>query len=336
MEAKRIAVIGAGSYGTCLAILLAGKGHDVALWCRSRDLAEELRAGRENTVYLPGYELPASVHITTELAQAVTGAHIVLGVTPSHAVRQVLGEAASYFDDEVIVVNASKGLELGTLDRIDQIYAEVFSDEIADRATYLSGPTFAKEVAAGQPSAIVVAGSDPQSAQTVQEAFSTERFRVYWSDDVIGVQIGGALKNVVAICAGMSDGLGFGHNARAALITRGLAEIARIGTALGANPLTFSGLSGLGDLVLTCAGDMSRNRQVGLALGKGKTLDEITRDMRMVAEGVTTTKVARDLAERIGVASPLADFAYGVLYDGQPAADGLRHLMSRALKAERG
>jgi glycerol-3-phosphate dehydrogenase (NAD(P)+) len=336
MDPKRIAVIGAGSYGTCLAILLAGKGHEVALWCRSADLAEELRAGRENTIYLPGYELPAGIIVTTDLAQAVTGARVVLGVTPSHAVRDVLGRAVEYFTDDVIVVNASKGLEEGTLDRIDQIYTEVFPDDVAQRATYLSGPTFAKEVAAGQPSAIVIAGRDTASVRVVQETFSTRRFRVYSSDDIIGVQIGGALKNIVAICAGMSDGLGFGHNARAALITRGLAEIARIGARLGANPLTFSGLSGMGDLVLTCAGDLSRIRQVGLALGKGRSLEQITGEMRMVAEGVKTTRVAKELAASIGVEAPLAGFAYGVLYEGLPAADGLEQLMGRALKAERG
>jgi glycerol-3-phosphate dehydrogenase (NAD(P)+) len=335
MSAQRIAVIGAGSYGTCLAILLSGKGHDVSLWCRSAQLASELTESRKNAFYLPGYELPAGVAVTTDLREAVRGCAIVVGVTPSHAIRDVLGRAAASFEPDVVVVNASKGLEEGTLDRIDQIYSEVFPRDVARRATFLSGPTFAKEVAAGQPSAIVVAGRDRAATQLIQQAFSTDRFRVYSSDDVIGVQVGGALKNVVAICAGMSDGLGFGHNARAALITRGLAEISRIGVKLGANPLTFAGLSGLGDLVLTCAGDLSRNRQVGLALGRGRKLDEIVGETRMVAEGVKTAKVARDLAETIGVDAPLAQFAYGVLYEGLPAAAGLTALMGRALRAER-
>ena len=202
----------------------------------------------------------------------MSGAELVLGVTPTLAVREVIGAAAAYLAPGAAVVNASKGLEEGTLDRIDQIYAEILPPEVAARATYLSGPTFARELAAGKPSAIVVAGRDSSATERVQHALATERFRVYRSDDVVGVQIGGALKNVVAIAAGLADGLDFGLNGRAALITRGLAEIARVGVALGAEPLTFSGLSGLGDLVLTCSGELSRNRRVGLALGAGKKL----------------------------------------------------------------
>jgi len=330
-----IGVLGAGSYGTCLAKLLADAGHNVSLWARSKELAKEIEETRENSPYLPGYKLPPSATVTTDLATAVRGRAIVLAVTPSHAAREVLSAAAADFEDGVVVVNASKGLEIGTFDRIDQIYTEIFPSSVAARATYLSGPTFAKEVAAGQPSAIVVAGRDPESTRLIQETFSTERFRVYSSEDIIGVQIGGALKNVVAICAGISDGLGFGHNARAALITRGLAEISRIGVRLGAEPMTFAGLSGMGDLVLTCAGDLSRNRQVGLALGRGKSLEEITRDMRMVAEGVKTTKVAHELAAKLGVEAPLSDFAHAVLYEGVTASEGLQALMSRALKSER-
>lgn len=330
-----IGVIGAGSFGTCLAIQAAEAGHDVTLWCREPELAETITNTRENESYLPGHKLAESAVVTSDLAEAVTGKKIVLGVTPSFAVREVLGKAAEHFDEDVIVVNASKGLEEGSFARIDQVYTEIFSPEIAERACYLSGPTFAKEVAAGQPSAIVVASRVQEAAETVQQALSTERFRVYWSDDIIGVQIGGALKNVVAICAGISDGLGFGQNARAALITRGLAEISRIGVALGADPLTFMGLSGMGDLVLTCAGDMSRNRQVGLKLGRGRKLDEIIGEMHMVAEGVKTTRVAHQLAQQLGVSAPLAHFAYSVLYEDKPAADGLKVLMGRALKAER-
>jgi glycerol-3-phosphate dehydrogenase (NAD(P)+) len=331
----KIAVVGAGSYGTCLAALLGGKGHDVTLWCRSADMAESLVSTRENTVYLPGFQLPENVNITSDLAVAITDSAIVLGVTPSHAVRDVLGRAAAHFADGVIVVNASKGLEEGTFARVDQIYADIFPEEVARRATYLSGPTFAKEVAARMPSAIVIAGHDPKTTKVVQEQFSTDRFRVYSSDDVIGVQIGGALKNIVAICAGISDGLGFGHNARAALITRGLAEISRIGARLGANPLTFSGLSGMGDLVLTCAGDLSRNRRVGLALGKGQKIDDIISEMRMVAEGVKTTKVAHQLAAKIGVEAPLTAYANGVLHEGKTAQEGITELMTRTLRAER-
>lgn len=333
--ALSIGVVGAGSYGTCLAIMAAEAGHRVTLWCREPELADTIRESRENPVYLPGHRLAESAEITPDLAAAVAGKDMVLGVTPSHAARDVFGRAAEHLTEEVVVVNCSKGLEEETFARVDQIYTEVLPGEVAERACYLSGPTFAKEVAAGQPSAIVVASRDGDAASLVQEALSTERFRVYSSDDVIGIQIGGALKNVVAICAGISDGLGFGHNARAALITRGLAEISRIGLALGADPLTFMGLSGMGDLVLTCAGDLSRNRQVGLALGRGRKLKDIVSEMRMVAEGVKTARVTHQLAARLGVEAPLADFAYGVLYEDRPAAEGLSTLMSRALKRER-
>jgi glycerol-3-phosphate dehydrogenase (NAD(P)+) len=332
---REIAVIGAGSYGTCLAKLLGDKGHRVRFWCRSPDAARELDATRESAAYLPGFRLGPTVAVTSDLAAAVRGASIVLGVTPSHAVRQVLGAAAAELAPGAIVVNASKGLEEGTLARIDEIYGAILPPAVAARAAYLSGPTFAKEVAAGKPSVIVVAGRDGAAVRAVQEAFSTDRFRVYASDDVIGVQLGGALKNVIAICAGVSDGMGAGDNARAALITRGLAEIARIGVRLGADPLTFAGLSGLGDLVLTCAGALSRNRTVGLELAKGRTIAEITGEMRMVAEGVKTTRVARELAAKLGVPAPLTEFLYGVLYEGKPAAAGITDLMTRSLKHER-
>jgi glycerol-3-phosphate dehydrogenase (NAD(P)+) len=294
-----------------------------------------MRASRENAAYLPGYRLQPSIAITTDVAEAVRGARIVLGVTPTHAVRDVFGRAAASLAADAVVVNASKGLEEGTLKRIDQIYADVLPAAVSSRAVFLSGPTFAREVAAALPSAIVIAGHDHAAVALVQSAFATERFRVYSSDDVVGVQLGGALKNVVAICAGVSDGLGAGQNARAALITRGLAEISRIGVKLGANPLTFAGLSGLGDLVLTCAGELSRNRQVGLALAGGKQIGEIVAEMRMVAEGIKTTKVARELAAELGVEAPLIEWMYGVLYEGRDVRAGVGELMTRTLKHER-
>lgn len=330
-----IAVVGAGSYGTCLAILLGRQGHDVRLWCRSEEMRRELDERRENTIYLPGHRLPDEVRLTTRLDEAVGGASIVLGVTPSHAVRDVLGRAAPHLAPDAIVVNASKGLEEAGHARMDQVHAEILPPRVAARATYLSGPTFAKEVAQGLPSVIVIAGRDPNTTRTAQEAFSSERFRVYSSDDVVGVQLGGALKNVIAICAGISDGLGLGNNARAALITRGLAEIARIGAREGANPLTFAGLSGLGDLVLTCTGELSRNRRVGLALASGKKIGDITAEMRMVAEGVKTARAAHELAASLGVRAPLSDTAYGILYEDQPVAAALRDLMTRSLRDER-
>ncbi|HWM88074.1 MAG TPA: NAD(P)H-dependent glycerol-3-phosphate dehydrogenase [Kofleriaceae bacterium] len=332
---QTIAVIGAGSYGTCLAIMLGRKGHEVRLWCRSDEMRGELEERRENAVYLPGHDLPPEVSVTSRLDQAVAGARIVLGVTPSHAVRGVLGQAVPYLEPDVIVVNASKGLEEESHARMDQVYDQILPAPLATRATFLSGPTFAKEVAAGLPSVIVIAGRDTAATRLVQEAFSSERFRVYSSDDIVGIQLGGALKNVIAICAGICDGLGLGNNARAALITRGLAEIARIGARQGANPLTFAGLSGLGDLVLTCTGELSRNRKVGLALATGKKIGDIISEMRMVAEGVKTARAAHELARSLGVRAPLSDTAYGILYQDRPVADAIGDLMTRSLRDER-
>jgi glycerol-3-phosphate dehydrogenase (NAD(P)+) len=329
-----IAVIGTGSYGTALAKVWGERGHRVTLWCRRAELAEEIEHTRENAAYLPGCKLPATVSPTHDLAEAVRGKPIVVGVTPSHALREVLGRAAPHLDPDVIVVNASKGLEEGTLLRVDEMYAEIFSPAIAARAVYLSGPTFAAELAQRLPSAIVIAGRDEATRERAQRELAADRFRVYTSDDVVGVLLGGALKNVVAIGAGISDGLGFGLNARAALITRGLAEITRLGVRLGANPLTFAGLSGLGDLVLTCSGELSRNRRVGLAVGRGQKIADVIAEMRMVAEGVKTTRVAHQLAEKSGVEAPVARYMYRVLYEDLPAAEGLAELMGRALKDE--
>jgi glycerol-3-phosphate dehydrogenase (NAD(P)+) len=298
-------------------------------------MAAELMASRENRAYLPGYRLPDAVTVTADLEVAIRGKAIVVGVTPSHAIRDVLGRAAAWLEPDVIVVNASKGLEDGTLQTIDRVYADIFPERIAGRATFLSGPTFAAEIAGGMPSAIVLAGRDPATAALVQRALSTDRFRTYVTDDVIGVLVGGAIKNVVAIAAGVSDGLGFGSNARAALITRGLAEITRVGVAMGADPVTFAGLSGMGDLVLTCSSDTSRNRKVGLALGRGQTMAEILAEMRMVAEGVKTTKVAHDLAAKLGVPAPITDVMYAIVHDGVPAKAAMQRLTQRQLRAEK-
>ena len=332
---SQIAVIGSGSYGTCLAILLGHAGHDVRLWCRSAETAASMQVERANEAYLPGARLPPTVSVSSDLEASVRDASIVVAVTPSHVSRDVLGRAAKAMHPDAIVVNASKGLEDGTLSTIDAIYRDIFSPRMAARATYLSGPTFAGEIAAGMPSAIVLAGRDPETLRHAQAEMSSERFRVYVTDDVIGVLVGGALKNVIAIAAGVSDGLAGGSNARAALITRGLAEITRIGVAMGAQPLTFAGLSGIGDLVLTCSGDASRNRRVGMALGQGKTMAEILADMRMVAEGVKTTKVAHELAAKLGVAAPITDVMYRIIHQGEPARAAMSPLMTRALRAER-
>jgi glycerol-3-phosphate dehydrogenase (NAD(P)+) len=331
-----IAVVGAGSYGTCLAILAGNAGHRVTLWAREPATADELARERTNARYLPGYQIPTGVEVTSDLAAAVAKKEIILGVTPSHAIADVFGAAAPHLDPDAILVNASKGLEEDTLDTIDLIYQRILPARIAGRATFLSGPTFATEIAAGMPAAIVLAGREPTTCAHVQRTLSNDRFRIYSTDDVIGVLLGGALKNVVAIAAGVSDGLGFGSNARAALITRGLAEITRVGVAMGAHAQTFAGLSGMGDLVLTCSGDASRNRRVGLALGQGKTMDEILRDMKgMVAEGVKTTKVAHALAAKVGVPAPITDVMFHVIHRGAPARDTMTRLMQRALRTER-
>ena len=330
-----IAVIGAGSYGTCLAMLFGNAGHRVSLWARSPETAAELERTRINKAYLPNVPLPPTVSVTSDLETAVRGRRFVVAVTPSHGAREVLGAASAWFDPDVIVINASKGLEDGTLATIDQIYREIFPERIARRATYLSGPTFANEIAAGMPAAIVLAGYEPETTRLAQETLSSIRLRIYSSDDVPGVLIGGALKNVIAIAAGVSDGLGLGSNARAALITRGLAEITRIGVAMGAQPATFAGLSGMGDLVLTCSGEASRNRRVGLALGQGKKMADILAEMKMVAEGVKTTKVAHELAKKLAVPSPITDVMYEVVHQGAPARDTMIKLMQRALRSER-
>jgi glycerol-3-phosphate dehydrogenase (NAD(P)+) len=329
-----IAVIGAGSYGTCLAICFARVGHRVTFYCRKPEVAAAMQASRE-TSYLPGHKLPDNISVTADLEHAVRGRRFVVGVTPSHGIRDVLGTAAQWIDPDAIVINASKGLEEVSHATIDRIYAEIFPRRIAERATYLSGPTFAGEIAAGMPAAIVLAGRDPTTTADAQYALRSLHFRIYTTHDVIGVLVGGALKNVIAIGAGISDGLGFGSNTRIALITRGLSEITRMGVALGADPLTFAGLSGMGDLVLTCSGDASRNRRVGLALGAGKPMAQILAEATQVAEGVKTAKVAHELGKKLVVEVPIVDAMYSIIHEGMPVRDALTMLLSRRVGAER-
>jgi glycerol-3-phosphate dehydrogenase (NAD(P)+) len=330
-----IAVVGAGSYGTCLAICFGRGGHRVELWCRDADKAKTIDEARENVAYLPGHKLPDTVRVTSDLDHALRGKQFVVGVTPSHAIRDVLGGAAGALDPDTIVINASKGLEESSLSTIDRVYREIFPARIAARATYLSGPTFAAEIAAGLPAAIVLAGYSHETTVQAQAALRALHFRIYTTDDVLGVLVGGALKNVIAIGAGMSDGLGFGSNTRVALITRGLAEITRIGVALGANAQTFAGLSGVGDLVLTCSGDASRNRRVGLALGQGRAMADILAEMKQIAEGVKTAKVAHALAHRIDVDAPIIDAMYKVIHENLPAREAVAQLLSRPMRHER-
>jgi glycerol-3-phosphate dehydrogenase (NAD(P)+) len=335
MSSEDIAVIGAGCYGTCLAVLFGNAGHRVSLYCRGAQTAAAIDAARENTAYLPGHKLPATVQVTSDLAQAVRARRFVLGVTPSHGLRDVLGRAAAALDPDAIVINASKGLEDGTLQSIDAVYRDILPPRIAERATYLSGPTFAAELAAGMPAAIVLAGRDPQTCAAAQQALSHLHFRIYTTDDVLGVLIGGALKNVIAIGAGISDGLGYGSNSRVALITRGLAEITRMGVALGAHAQTFAGLSGMGDLVLTCSGDASRNRRVGLALGRGRSMPDILGEMTQVAEGIKTAKVAKQLADQLGVEAPITQAMYAIMHAGVPVREAIHALLTRPARSER-
>jgi glycerol-3-phosphate dehydrogenase (NAD(P)+) len=335
VSGEDIAVVGAGSYGSCLAMLFGRAGHRVSLWARNPETATEMEQSREAKAYLPGHELPATVSVTSDLETAVRGKRFIVGVTPSHGIRDVLGRAAKWLDPDAIVINASKGLEDGTLMTIDRVYGEIFPQRIAERATFLSGPTFATEIAKGLPAAIVLAGRDEATTQAAQVALTALHFRIYRTDDVVGVLMGGALKNVVAIGAGISDGLGFGSNTRVALMTRGLAEITRVGVALGANPLTFAGLSGMGDLVLTCSGDASRNRRVGLALGQGKKMSEILAEMRQVAEGVKTAKVAKELTAKMGVAAPIVDAMHAIIHEGVPVRDAITMLLARPARSER-
>lgn len=331
---KSIGVIGAGSWGTTLADLLAKKMHKVTLWAYENELVEEMQQNRENSIYLPGIRLSDNLNFTGSLVEAVKDKDLVLFVVPSQVLRRVLNETAPYIAADSIIASASKGIEVKTLKLVSQIYEEILDEEQFRRFAVLSGPSFAREVAQEMPTAVVAAASDPDIAKGVQDIFNCHFFRVYTNSDVIGVELGGAVKNVIAIAAGITDGLGFGCNTRAALITRGLAEISRLGQALGARGETFAGLAGMGDLVLTCTGDLSRNRTVGIQLGQGRTLTEILAEMRMVAEGVKTTESTCLLALKLGVDMPIAFKVNEILYNNRPARDAVIELMARDLKAE--
>ena len=333
-NAITIGVIGAGSWGTTLANLLAKKGHRVSLWAYEEALVAEMRKGRENGLFLPGIRLDDRLTYTNALAEAVSGADVVLCVTPSQVTRQVVAQLLPHLPPQAIMVSATKGIETGTLALVSQIFAELLTPEQYQRFAVLSGPSFAREVAQEMPTAVAIAATVQEMAQTVQQIFNTPYFRVYTNDDIIGVELGGAIKNVIAIAAGIADGLGFGHNTRAALITRGLAEMTRLGVALGGKPATFAGLAGMGDLVLTCTGDLSRNRSVGIKLGKGRRLTDILQEMVMVAEGVKTTESTHQLAQKLGVEMPITAKVYEVLYADKPARLGVMELMTRDLKAE--
>ncbi len=333
-ELTDIVVVGAGSWGTALARLLADKGHRVTLWGRSPELLRSIAARRENHKYLPGVTLPQSLQIQEDLESAVEGKELVVVAVPSCGMRAIAARLASCIPPDAAVVTTAKGLEAETGLRMSETLLAELPDRFRRRIAVLSGPNLAREVAGGVPSTSVAAAEDPELARRTQSCFSTPLFRVYTNEDIAGVELGGALKNIIAIGAGVNDGLGFGDNTKAALMTRGLVEMIRLGTALGAKATTFFGLSGVGDLVATCASRHSRNWTVGYRLAQGETLEDILRSMPMIAEGVPTTEAAVGIAHDRGIEMPIAEEVYHVLFDGKPPQDGVRDLMTRAVKGE--
>jgi glycerol-3-phosphate dehydrogenase (NAD(P)+) len=328
--APRTAVIGAGSWGTAVAAL-AARNAPTALWARRPDLAQAIDSSHVNRDYLPDYQLPKGLRSTSSLEEALSGAEVVVMGVPSHGFREILSEARPFLADGAPVISLTKGVEQDTLERM----TEVIDDVVPGRPRgVLTGPNLAKEVMAGWPAASVVAVDDEGVASELQQLFSTDAFRVYTNRDVVGCEVGGALKNVIAIAAGIADGMGFGDNTRAALITRGLAELTRLGVALGGEPMTFSGLAGMGDLVATCISRQSRNRHVGEELGKGLSIEEIVSAMNMVAEGVKSSKAVLDLSVRVGVEMPIAEQVVDVLYHGKQASEIVPALMQREAKPE--
>jgi glycerol-3-phosphate dehydrogenase (NAD(P)+) len=331
---KRLAIIGAGGWGTALSIVLAPRFEQVRLWVYEQDLAERMRATRENDVFLRGARVPQKVAITSVLCEALEGAEAVLSVMPSHVVRSTYTRMLPHLDPSMLFVSATKGIENGTLLRMSEVVREVVSAKFEPRVAVLSGPTFAKEVARGEPTALVIASEDRELALTIQAAFAGPTFRIYRNSDPLGVELAASLKNVIALGAGVCQGLGLGNNTIAALVTRGLAEITRLAVALGGQPATLAGLAGLGDLVLTCTGDLSRNRQVGIELGRGRKLDDILGSMRMVAEGVQTTYAAVDLSRKTGVDLPITSQVAAILRGERSPREAIRELMERSLKGE--
>jgi glycerol-3-phosphate dehydrogenase (NAD(P)+) len=329
---KRIAIAGAGSWGTALAVVAARAGHDVRLWSRNADVVSSIKERRLNSRYLTSTLIPESVTATTDLGEALREAPLVLLAVPSHGARELLTAMSPLLEETVVIVSVCKGIEIDTGKRISEIAKEVVSHPHA--FVCLSGPSFAKEVVEGHPTAIVAASKDSSAARTVQNDLSFENLRIYTNADLLGTELGGSVKNVMAIAAGMTIGLGFGSNSVAALITRGLAEITRLARREGAQIETLMGLAGLGDLVLTCTGSLSRNRFVGEQLGKGRRLDEIVAELNEVAEGINTARAVKQLADRAGLELPITNEVNAVLYDGKPARDAVLELMSRPLREE--
>ena len=332
---SRIAIIGAGSWGTALALIAARAGNEVRLWARGDEVASLLRTKRENIIYLPGFPFPENIAPTSDLSEALEGAEIVVSVIPSHVCRETYKKMLGLLRPQMIFVNSTKGIEIETQMRMEEVIRDVLHDHFEPRYVALSGPSFAQEVARDEPCAIVAASHSIAWATKVQEAFSTSRFRIYTNNDVIGVETAAAIKNVMAIATGAVNGLGLGYNSSAALVTRGLAEMTRLAVKLGGRAETLSGLAGMGDLVLTCFGNLSRNRHVGFELGRGRKLAEITGEMREVAEGVKTARAAHLLSTRLNVVMPIASGVYQMLYEDKSPRDLMIELMERPLKSER-
>ncbi len=328
-----IGVVGAGSWGTALAKLMGEKGYQVALWVRRAELMQTIRDTGQNSDYLPEAQLPGNIVPTCDLEEAVRGKELVVLAVPSHAVREAASRLRGCLEEQTIVVNTSKGLEEGSLKRPTEVITEALQSN-APRVAVLSGPNHAEEVCRCMPAATVIASNDKEAAERAQDIFMTEYFRVYTNPDVIGVELGGSLKNIIAIGAGICDGLNFGDNSKAALLTRGLVEITRLGVAMGARSNTFSGLTGVGDLFVTCTSKHSRNRYVGLMLGEGKKLDEITSKMKMVAEGIKTTSAAYRLAQLHGVEMPITAEMYNIIFRGVPPQESVKNLMRREKNEE--
>ena len=330
----QIAVLGGGGWGTALACLLDSVGHEVRLWVRREALAQELAQKKENTAYLPDIPLPETLRFTAELSVAVTQAEVLVVAVPSHAVRSIAAALGSLLTTTPLLVSTSKGIEQGSLQTMSGVLTQALPTRFARKIATLSGPSFAAEVARGLPTAVTVAAQDQTVAQRVQALFSAPAFRVYTTTDMIGAEIGGAVKNVIALAVGVSDGLGYGYNARAALITRGMAEVVRLATRMGANPQTLSGLSGMGDLILTCTSDLSRNRTVGIRLGKGESLEAVQRTMTTIAEGIRNCRSILDLAQRLAVDMPIVEQIFALVYAGKRPTQVVTDLLARQMKAE--
>ncbi|MCG0274697.1 MAG: NAD(P)H-dependent glycerol-3-phosphate dehydrogenase [Thermosediminibacteraceae bacterium] len=327
-------VIGAGSWGTAIAQLLSDNGMKVSLWARRQEVAEEIKKSRENRSYLPGVRIPDEILVTSDLNEALDGAEFVIMAVPSQSMRSIVREVRKYIKSQSVIISAAKGIEVGTLLRMSQVIKEELPKELNVDVAVISGPSHAEEVAKRLPTAVVVAAEKRDVAESVQDLFMNSYFRVYTNPDVIGVEMGGALKNVIAICAGIAEGLGFGDNTRAALITRGIIEITRLGLKMGGHSSTFFGLSGVGDVIVTCGSMFSRNRRAGIEIGRGKSVSEVVSSTNMVIEGIHTTKAAYELARKYKVEMPITEQAYKVLYEGKNPMEAVKDLMMRKGKHE--